>query len=218
MKIIIVLGPAGSGKGTQVNLLVKKFHLDCFGSGVALRERARKRDFTGKRVHNVMKGGALVPSFIISKLWMDVLEKFRNRKSFRGAVFDGTPRKLGEAEFFNEALSWYGWDDNVRVIYINISEKESFDRLTKRRMCKKCGNIIPWIGEFKNMERCNKCNGQLMERNDDKPAAIEKRMEEFRYEVLPVLNIYRKQGRLIEVNGEQSIEKVFKEICDKLKA
>jgi len=125
---------------------------------------------------------------------------------------------LGEAEFFNEALSWYGWDDNVRVIYINISEKESFDRLTKRRMCKKCGNIIPWIGEFKNMERCNKCNGQLMERNDDKPAAIEKRMEEFRYEVLPVLNIYRKQGRLIEVNGEQSIEKVFKEICDKLKA
>jgi len=99
MKIIIVLGPAGSGKGTQVNLLVKKFHLDCFGSGVALRERARKRDFTGKRVHNVMKGGALVPSFIISKLWMDALKSSGIEKVLEGLFLTELPGNWAKRNF-----------------------------------------------------------------------------------------------------------------------
>ncbi len=218
MKIIIVLGPVGSGKGTQAKMLVKKFGLDYFGSGESLRECLKDRDFTGKKLFKVMKAGVLVPSFVISELWTDKLKEFHQKKDFKGFVSDGTPRKLREAEFFNEALEWYNWDKNVDVVYVNISEKESFSRLKKRRMCARCGATIPWIGEFKKIKKCDKCGGDLKIRNDDKLAAIKKRMEEFRNEVIPVIDDYKKKGKLVEVNGEQSIEGVFKDICDKLKA
>jgi adenylate kinase len=89
--------------------------------------------------------------------------------------------------------------------------------LTKRRICKNCKRLIPWVGEFKKLKNCDKCGGLLITRTDDKPVAIKKRLEEFKKEVTPVLNYYKKQGRLIKINGEQSIENVFKEILKKLK-
>lgn len=209
---IIILGPAGSGKGTQAKLLVKKFGLGYFGSGDALRARQKVGDFTAKKLIKVMGRGELVPSFVISKLWIDRLEKFRQRAEFNGLVFDGSPRKMLEAKLFDEALNWYEWQEKAKVIFINISRKESFNRLTKRRQCKKCGRIIPWLGEFKKLKKCDKCGGKLIIRVDDKPEAIKKRLEEFKKEVIPVINYYKKQGRLIKINGEQSIENVFKDI------
>jgi len=209
---IIILGPAGSGKGTQAKLLVKKFGWGYFGSGDALRARQRVGDFTAKKLVKVMGRGELVPSFVISKLWIDRLEKFKQKTKFNGLVFDGSPRKMLEAKLFDEALNWYEWQEKTKVIFINISRKESFNRLTKRRQCKKCGRIIPWFGKFKKLKKCDKCGGELINRADDKPEAIKKRLEEFKKEVIPVINYYQKQGRLIKINGEQSIEKVFKDI------
>ena len=214
--VIIILGPAGSGKGTQAKLLVKKFGLEYFGSGDALRQRQKIGDFTGKRLFEVIERGELVPSFVISKFWMDKLEKLKEKTDFRGVVFDGSPRKMLEAKFFEEALNWYEWQKNLKVIFINTSNEESFNRLTQRRMCKKCQRIFPWLGEFKKLKKCDKCGGELIVRVDDKPEAIKKRLEEFKKEVIPVLNYYKKQGKLIEINGEQSIEDVFKEILKKL--
>jgi len=214
--VIIILGPAGSGKGTQAKLLVKKFGLEYFGSGDALRQRQKIGDFTGKRLFEVMERGKLVPSSVISKLWMDKLEKLKEKTDFRGVVFDGSPRKMLEAKFFEEALNWYEWQKNLKVIFINTSNEESFNRLTQRRMCQKCQRIFPWLGEFKKLKKCDKCGGELIVRVDDKPEAIKKRLEEFKKEVILVLNYYKKQGKLIEINGEQSIEDVFKEILKKL--
>ena len=121
-----------------------------------------------------------------------------------------------EAEIFDIALKWYEWQA-VKVIFINISRKESFNRLTKRRQCKKCGRIIPWIGEFKKLKKCDKCEGELITRLDDKFQSIKKRLEEFKNETMPTINYYKKQNRLIKINGEQSIENVFKDILRALK-
>ena len=215
--VIIILGPPGSGKGTQVKLLVKKFKLEYFGSGDALRQRQKIGDFTAKKLVKVMRKGELVPSFVISKLWIDGLEKFKQKVKFNGLVCDGSPRKILEAKLFDEALNWYDWQEKAKVIFINISRKESLHRLTKRRQCKKCGRLIPWLEEFKKLKKCDNCGGELIIRADDKPEAIRKRLEEFKNEVIPVIKHYREQGKLIEINGEQSIEDVFEEILSKLR-
>lgn len=217
MRVIILLGPPGAGKGTQAKLLTKKFGLEYLGSGDTLRARQKKDDFTAKKLKKITERGELAPSIIIVKILGDVLEKLRNRSKLKGFVLDGWTRIVDEAIWVDGALSWYEWDKNVKVIFIKISKRESFNRLTKRRQCKLCGRIIPWVGEFKKLKKCDKCGGELVTRPDDKPEAIKRRLEEFKKETIPVINYYRKQGRLIEINGKQSIEDVFKDILKVLK-
>jgi len=217
LKIFIILGPPGSGKGTQSKLLMKKFGLIYFGSGAALRKRFKTKDFTGKKLLEVIDRGEWAPSFAISRIWMDEFEKFKRKRKFNGFVSDGSPRTMLEAQLFDEALKWYEWYEGMKVIFINISRKESINRLTKRRQCKKCGRLIPWIGKFKELKKCDKCGGKLIARPDDKLQAIKKRLEEFKKESIPTINYYKKQRRLIEINGEQSIEKVFKDVLKAIK-
>jgi len=215
--VVILLGPPGSGKGTQAKLLVQRFKLEYFGSGDALRARQKAGDFTGKRLKGVMKRGELVPSFIISKLWIDKLERFKQKTKFNGFVIDGSPRKMGEARLLDDALNWYEWQKRVKVLFIAISRKESLNRLTKRKICKRCGRLIPWLDPFKNLKRCDRCAGRLILRTDDNQEAIKKRLEEFKDEVIPVLNHYKKQRKLIKINGEQSIKGVFQYILKAIK-
>jgi adenylate kinase len=217
-KIIIVIGPQGSGKGTQAKLLQKKFGLEYLGSGDAVRKRQKVKDFTGRKLLDISwRKGELIPSFLISQLWAGKLEDLKKRSHFNGIILDGWTRILVEAQMLDEALEWYEWDKNVKVLLINISRKESFNRLTKRRQCKKCGRLIPWIGEFKNLKKCDKCGGELFVRRDDSMAAIKMRLEEYKKETIPAINYYKKQKKLIEINGEQSIENVFKEILRKIR-
>jgi len=216
-KIIILLGPAGSGKGTQAKLICKKFNLEYIGSGDMLRARQKVRDFTGEKLTKLMRRGELAPSFTVVKLLGDELEKLKKHSKINGFVLDGWTRIIFEAILIDEALNWYEWTKNSKVILINISRKESFNRLTKRRQCKKCGRIIPWLGEFKKLKKCDKCGGPLITRIDDKLESIKKRLEEFKNQTTQTINYYKKQGRLIKINGEQSIENVAKDILKALK-
>lgn len=208
--IVTLLGKSGSGKGTQADLLVEKFGLEHIGSGDLLRVRSKENDFTGKKLSQTLKKGNLVPTPVILKLWLDRVEELKNKKNLRGFVMDGNPRKILEAYFIDETFEWYSW--KLKAILIDISDKEAVVRLTKRRICKNCKEIIPYIGKFKNIKDCPKCGGQLIARNDDKLTAVKKRLTWFKREVQPIINYYKKTGRLIKINGEQSIEKVFKDI------
>ena len=216
-KVFIIIGPAGSGKGTQAKLLQQRFKLEYLDCGGAVRKRQKVNDFTGRKLLEISwRKGELVPSFLISDLWVDRLEKLKNKNHFRGMVLDGWNRTFLEAQLLDESLEWYEWNKNVKVILINLSNKESFNRLTKRRQCRKCGRIVPWLGSFKELKRCDKCGGELFVRRDDKLKAIKMRLAEYKKETIPTINYYRKQKRLIEINGEQSIEDVFKEILKKI--
>ncbi len=217
MKIIILLGRPGSGKGTQAKLLVKKFGLEYIGVGDLVRKRQEIKDFTGKKLSKISsKKGKLVPTFLVSSFWTTEFEKLK-QKSFKGFVLDGSSRILIESQLINEALKWYEWKKNIRIILINISEKESIWRLTKRRICKSCGRLIPYIGEFKKLKRCDQCQGKLINRRDQSPGAIRKRIEEFNKKTKSAINYYKEQGMFIKINGEQSIEKVFQSILKKIK-
>jgi adenylate kinase len=216
--IIILLGPPGSGKGTQAKLLEREFGLEYIGSGRMVRQRQQVKDFTGRKLLVVSwRKGEIVPTFLISKLWAGKLEKLKENPKFRGFVLDGSPRKLIEAELIDEALNWYEWQKNVKIILINISERESISRLTKRRICQNCGRIIPYIGELKKLKKCDKCGGKLITRADDTIKGVKERLRWFKADVKPAINYYQKKGRLIKINGEQSIEKVFKDILKAIK-
>ncbi|OGZ19908.1 MAG: hypothetical protein A3F95_00870 [Candidatus Nealsonbacteria bacterium RIFCSPLOWO2_12_FULL_39_31] len=212
--IIILLGKSGSGKGTQAELLGDKFGLEYIGSGDLLRVRSKKEDFIGKRIADILAKGELIPTPAILKLWLDRVEEIKNKDGFKGVVMDGNPRKILEAYLIDEALEWYGWNKNVKVILVDISDKEAIWRLTKRRVCVACKEIIPFAGKFKDIEKCPKCGGELIQRNDDTVESAKNRLAWFKKDVQPIINYYRKTGRLIRVNGEGLIEDIFKNILE----
>lgn len=188
--IIAFLGKSGSGKGTQVELLKEKLGLEYIGSGNLLRSRKEEQDFTGKKIASIIDEGGLVPSPIIFELWMKEMEKIKDNGSTKGILIDGSPRKILEAQILEEAVSWYDWADNFKVLYLDISNEEAKKRLLKR--------------------------GETSGREDDDEDGIKKRLEWFVEEVTPVIDFYKNNNRLIEINGEQSVEEVYAEIIRKL--
>ena len=186
-KFLSILGKPGSGKGTQADLLENKFPFEHISTGALLRQRTKKHDFIAKRLHEIMETGGLVPTPSVFQLWMPRLERLRKQKKFQGVVFDGSPRKLYEAQMLDELLSLYKWDKNFKVVYIVISDKEAFRRLLKRG------------------------------RSDDDRKDVLYRLKVFNKEVVPVISYYKKKKELIEINGEQSREDVHREIMKKLK-
>jgi adenylate kinase len=206
-----LIGRSGCGKGTQANLLKNHFgNLFRISTGDMLRNLAKLDTSAGKSAKKILESGGLIPDFMIIGLWMR--ELCLNLKDDQGILFDGALRRLIEAEQADAFLDFVGKKDKFFPILLDISREEAFDRLTKRRLCKNCGKIIPWVGEYKNMEKCDSCGGELENRKDDKPESINNRLDFFDTEVMQVINYYKKNNRLITVNGEQSIENVFKDI------
>lgn len=217
-KIYTLLGRAGCGKGTQAKLLMEHFGLFYIGSGELLRSRAKQEDFTGHKTNAIMKTGELVPTSLIFMLWINQLEEIKKerRDDLKGIIFDGSPRKLIEMQLLEESLKWYEWDKNFKAILVDISREEAFNRLTRRRQCAKCGQLIPYVGSYKDLVVCDKCGGELVVRVDDKPEAINQRLDLFDREVVPVIDYYEKKGLLVRINGEQPIADVQKEILAKI--
>ncbi len=216
--IVIILGRSGCGKGTQAKLLQEKYGLEYMGSGENLREKAATDGFSGRKIKEVINLGSFVPVPVIFQIWINKLEDWKNNKAdLRGIIFDGSPRKLPEAHLLDESLEWYEWNKNVKVLLIDISEQEAFNRLTKRRICKNCDKLIPYIGDYKNLKVCDKCGGELVSRPDDKEESIRGRLDEFTKEVLPVIEHYKNKGLLITISGDQQIEGVHESIVRAIK-
>jgi len=207
----VLIGRSGCGKGTQARLLLEHFgNLYYISTGALLRKLAACDTEMGRRIKNVIESGGLPFDDIAITLWM--YEISYNLRENQGICLDGAPRRLEEAKAFYAFLEYLNRKETTLIFLIDISREEAFLRLTKRRICKKCGQLIPWLGEYKNLTACDKCNGELEERADDTIEAINNRLDYFDDKVMKVVQYFKKKKMLIKINGEQSIEKVFEDI------
>lgn len=203
MKGIVVIGPPGSGKDTQIDELKKDYDLAVVSGGDIIRELAHKNS----KIKQTMDAGALVDDEVILKGIDKALDTIPPEKMI---VFDGIPRTMHQAEGINEILSHH---DRLidAVIYIELDEDTIVDRLSQRHVCALCGINIP-----AGAKKCVTCGGRAIQREDDTPAAIMRRVQTFLERTLPLVNYYQNKGILAEVDGDQSIAAVAADIKEKL--
>jgi len=210
---LIILGPQGSGKGTQANLLVAKKNLFHLETGEILRNEMENKTELGNQASDFVNQGKLVPDEII----VNILSRNLNKENLQnGVLFDGFPRSLTQAELLEKELEKYQAVID-KVIYLNISLEESLKRLMARRFCPKCHRgynlvtIPPENGDF-----CDDCGIQLIARKDENEEAIKERLAIYQKETTPLINYYQQKNILLEVNGERPIDVIHQEILDKL--
>ena len=211
----VLIGRSGAGKGTQAELLQKHFgNLFYISSGDLFRDLIKQDTDTAKRIKKILKEGGLPFDELAIALWMHKIAY--NVKENQGFILDGAPRRIDEAKALDRFLDFLERKERTFFLLIDVSKEEAFNRLLKRRVCSRCGRVIPAIGKFKNLKICDRCGGRLISRPDDTPEAINKRLDYYEKNVIEVVKFYQKDDRLIRINGQQSIEDVFKEILKKI--
>lgn len=213
---VILIGPPGSGKGTQAELLAEKFglfHLETSKLGeekINNPELVRKDQEVAeaKRLYN--KGELFPPPWTVKIM----VEKIRElAKEGQGIVFSGSPRTLHEAENELPILEEAYEKDNVRAIHLNLTKEESVRRNSSRRVCKANRHSIPDFPMFKDITTCPKDGSELIKRSLDTPETISVRYEVYLRQTQPILSFVQEGGyNIIEIEGEQDIEKVFDDI------
>jgi len=212
----ILIGRSGSGKGTQAKLLMKHFgNLFYISTGDLFRNLSKTGSDTAKRVEKILKAGGLPFDDLATTLWM--YEIAHKVKEDQGILLDGAPRRSNEAKNLDGFLEFLERKESTFNLLFDISREEAFNRLSKRRICEKCGRLIPWVGEFKELKVCDKCGGKLFTRPDDTPEAIKSRLDFYDEKVAKAVEYYETQNRLIRINGEQSIENVYNDILKEIK-
>jgi len=207
-KIIVIIGAPGAGKGTQSRLLSEKYGYPHISTGDILREMARADTPLGRKVKETMAAGLLVSDEILA-------EVIRTRTSqpdcSNGYILDGFPRTLDQARLLEELASQQG--KPIRSARIVVSEEALLKRLSGRRACSKCGEIYNIYFSPPKVEGvCDLDGAPLMQRSDDHPEAVSRRLEEYKRSTAPLIDHYRQSGGLIEVNGELPVEDVFEKL------
>lgn len=213
---IIIMGPQGSGKGTQARMLAKKFDLQIFETGAVLRELAKKDTEIGRKINEIMnvKGNIVPWDFMKEQILGQKLDEL---STDRGIIFDGTPRILEEAEFWEKKLKEVGREINY-IFYIDISKEESVRRISVRKLCKE--NAHPLIvGKDLSEEekKCPICGSEVYRREDDTPKKVLNRLEWNEKNIKPVIKYYDDKKMITRINGEKSIENINKEIMSYIK-
>ena len=200
-----MFGPPGAGKGTQSQLLNSRFNIDHISSGDVFRYNLRQGTPLGLQVKEFMARGVLVPDEVTIDI---ILNRVMSIASDDGFILDGFPRNPNQAQVLDEALSARsrGLD---KVVHIEVSEPELVSRLGGRYVCRNC-QAPESVGPDENPEgrTCQQCGGELYQREDDRPEAVQKRIEVYRTETTQVLGFYREKGILVDVPGDGTIDEV----------
>jgi adenylate kinase len=204
-KIIVIIGAPGAGKGTQARLLSEKYNYSQISTGDILRDMARADTELGRTVRETMAAGRLVSDGILA----DVIRARTSRPDcHNGYILDGYPRTLSQAHQLEELASKQG--KQVRLARIVVSEDVLSKRLTGRRACPVCGEIYNIYFRPPKVDGvCDLDGAPLMQRSDDHPDAVGRRLEEYKRETAPMIDYYLRSGRLIEINGELPVNEVF---------
>lgn len=210
-KIIIMVGPPGSGKGTQAKKIAAKYGYTHLSTGDMLRSLATKIQLSADEQEAVekIKTGQLVSDVLIYRLVFDRIETAIAAGG--GVVLDGVPRTVEQASTLQKFFEEKNFASEVVVLEIRLSDEEAFNRLATRRVCSKCGEIIP--ATMASLSACPKCSGELVVRSDDNEEIVKQRIEKQGNKALaPIVNFYSTLGILTSIDGSQPIEEVEKDI------
>jgi len=205
---IILLGPPGSGKGTQGDLIEKKYGFPKVSSGDLLRQAVKNEALLDEEVEGALNCGRLVSDDIIMLMIKDRISQEDCRK---GYVMDGFPRNLNQAKMFEEIN---GKRKEI-VLDIYLSEKTLIERLGARRICPQCGAIYNMKLQYPEKEEtCDACGARLIRRQDDELHVIKERLRVYRNQEKTLIDYYKQKGVYNKIDGEKNIEDVFSDICE----
>jgi adenylate kinase len=202
---IIMLGPPGSGKGTQAQILSELYCVPVITTGDMLRDSVDRGTRYGKLAKDYMERGDLVPDGIVNRIVGDRLK--RNDLS-EGFILDGYPRSIPQADALDKIL-----DENNQeldyVIHVVLDDESIIDRLSKRRVCPNCGAVYHLESNPPKIpDVCDECGSKLIRRNDDSPDVIRKRLKVYREKTKPLLERYEERGIVVDVPGDVDLCKL----------
>ena len=204
-KIIVLIGAPGAGKGTQSRLLSEEYGYPQISTGDILREMARADTPLGRKVKETMAAGRLVSDEILAEV---IRARTSQPDCKDGYILDGYPRTLDQARLLDELAAEQS--KQIRFARIVVSEEALSKRLTGRRACPSCGEIYNIYFRPPKVDGvCDLDGAALVQRSDDHPEPVIRRLEEYKRSTAPLIDFYSQSGRLIEINGEQPVEEVF---------
>lgn len=210
---IIFLGAPGAGKGTQAARVAGALKLVHIASGDLFRQALDQPTELAMQAKSYMEKGMLVPDQITIRM---VLERISAPDCESGVIFDGFPRNLKQAEALDKALTEQGKAID-RVVYIRVSEEELLERLGGRWICRRCQAPYHAVNSPPRVwGKCDQCGGELYQRPDDKVATVKKRLEVYFAETVPLIDYYTQRDKLLEVEGEGSLDEVERRIVEAL--
>jgi adenylate kinase len=208
---LVLLGPPGSGKGTQGERLQEDFRLPYYATGDILREAVREETELGKEAKEYMDRGDLVPDDVIVGV---IADRVSSEEAQDGFILDGFPRTEPQVQALDEEMSRLGRDLTAAVL-IEVPDEEVIRRLSGRRTCVKGGHVFHT--EFdppKNDGVCDICGARLLIRDDDKPEVVKHRLEQYHEKTEPLISYYEDKSLLRRVDGSRSPD----EVSDRIRA
>jgi adenylate kinase len=206
--IIVVLGKQGAGKGTQCKRLADSLGIPHVSTGDILRAAVRDKTPLGLEVEGILAAGQLVNDELVGRL---VSERFAEADAQGGALLDGYPRNAAQAAMLEEILG----DDGIKlVLSLDVANELVAERLSARRVCQECGAIYRDTDIEAISGTCEKCGGDVVQRDDDQPAAILARLATYERDTAPLLDFYAARGLLVHVDGGQLADEVTADIMD----
>jgi adenylate kinase len=219
---VILMGPQGSGKGTQTERIQSQLHLGSVATGELFRAAIRAGTDLGQTIRAIYDRGELVPDDLTIALVaerLDALDRAREvGQPIAGAVYDGFPRTQAQADALDRLLATRG-DAVSAVIAIDVPRDVLIERLSGRRVCSGCGRVYNVAFDPPQVEGiCDACGGVLVQRADDTPDAVAKRLDLYDMETAPLLERYAERGLVVRVNGDHPIEEVTESIVAAIEA
>jgi adenylate kinase len=206
----VLLGPPGSGKGTQAELITRQFGIPVTSPGAILRREKDLGTPLGLETAEITQRGGLVSDEIIVKL----IEDWLRLHGSHGFIFDGFPRTLPQAQSLNDILNRLHTQLDL-AIWLEVSEDTVRDRIGSRLQCRSCGfTTSSGSAHFAERPVCPYCDGPLVRRNDDDLTVLQQRLAEYKTKTQPLADFYGKMSVLHRINGDRDRESVFTEISD----
>ncbi len=203
------MGPQGSGKGTQADILSEKLGIPHISTGEIFRENIKNQTELGKKIEQIVKSGALVPDEITNEITKQRLEQ---EDCANGFILDGFPRNLPQTEFLDKVK------EMGLILEVWISDEEATKRISQRRTCLKCQRVYHLIyNPPKNDEICDECGQKLVIREDDREETVKNRLKIYHEQTKPLIDYYKAKGVYEKIDGMPPIPEVTEQITKILK-